>query len=159
MKKTFLTLCALALATAAHAQSFAAYIYQGGVLKGKYVLAEKPVLAFADEDLVVKVGGEQQFQFTALGTVVKFQEESTGIHAVQDGKAGADGKSAPVFSLKDGSLNVAGLVPGETLRLYSTDGRLTGVSHAKEDGTASANLGKGVTLVQAGTFTFKILNK
>lgn len=160
MKKIISTLFTLALATSAHAQKYAACVYQGGELRGKYALAEKPVLAFAGDDIVVTVGGRQEIRFAALGTVVKFEEETSGIRGVADGGESSDGTAAPLFSVTaDGRLSMAGLAPGETVRLYTADGRMTCTARAKADGTAVAALGKGLTVVRAGKFAFKVVNK
>ncbi len=159
MKKTISLLFALALATAAHAQQYAACIYQDGTLQGKYALAEKPVLAFAGDDIVLSVGGKQQIQFAALGTVVRFEEETSGIRGVSDSGKGSETTAVPVFGVSDGRLSVSGLPSGETVLLYTADGRLTSMSRAKADGTVSAALGKGVTVVRAGRFAFKVVNK
>ena len=159
MKKTLSSLLALALATAAHAQQYAACVYQDGTLQGKYALAEKPVLAFSGNDIVLSVGGKLQIQFAALGTVVKFEEETSGIRGVSGGGKGSDATAAPVFGVSDGRLLVSGLSSGETVCLYTADGRLTSMSRAKADGTVSTALGKGVTVVRAGKFAFKVVNK
>lgn len=159
MKKIVFTLLALALATVMHAQQYAAYVYQDGELKGKYALAEKPVLTFVGDDLVVSVGEELQIQFIALGTVVKFEEVTDGIHGVPNAGKGLDETSAPVFSIVDGWLTVTALAPGQTVRLYTTDGRMVATARANTDGTATMALVKGTTIVQAGKFAFKVFNK
>lgn len=67
----------------------------------------------------------------------------------------------PQFSLKDGKVTVSCQTTGETLSVYSLDGKMVGNAKAGADGKASVQLpaSKTVYIVKSGKANFKILSK
>ena len=70
-------------------------------------------------------------------------------------------KSAPVFSLQGGKVNVKDQKAGEILSVYSTDGKLVKSVKVGKNGMANVRLPEndGVYIVKCGKANFKILKK
>lgn len=73
----------------------------------------------------------------------------------------AEKLTAPIFSMKDGVLQVAGLDEGCPVAVYSTDGKTLGKTAADRSGHATLPLQNmnGTAVVTAGSVTFKIVVK
>ena len=129
--------------------------------KVSFTFAEKPVVAFSDENLAVSVGGEQRVSY-AYADVQRVFVEDDVVSAV--GNVVANDKSQhAIFSLSANTLSVTGLAASDQLSIYAADGKLVLTAQANAEGSATISLSalqQGVYVVRTQSgISYKLFKK
>ena len=116
-------------------------------------LQDKPVITCQGGELKVTVAGEEKVS-VSLGDVAKYYFSDTPLSIFEM----ADEKPR----IEMGHLYVTRAKAGESVRVYTTDGRMVGSYRISADGNADIDLttlGKGLYIVKTAKASIKILNK
>ena len=116
-------------------------------------LQDKPVITCQGGELKVNVAGEEKVS-VSLGDVAKYYFSDTPLSIFEM----ADEKPR----IEMGHLYVTRAKAGESVRVYTTDGRMVGSYRISADGNADIDLttlGKGLYIVKTAKASIKILNK
>ena len=116
-------------------------------------LQDKPVITCQGGELKVTVAGEEKVS-ASLGDVAKYYFSDTPLSIFEM----ADEKPR----IEMGHLYVTRAKAGESVRVYTTDGRMVGSYRISADGNADIDLttlGKGLYIVKTAKASIKILNK
>ena len=116
-------------------------------------LQDKPVITCQGGELKVTVAGEEKVS-VSLGDVAKyyFSDNPLNIFEMADEKP----------RIEMGHLYVTRAKAGESVRVYTTDGRMVGSYRISADGNADIDLttlGKGLYIVKTAKASIKILNQ
>ena len=116
-------------------------------------LQDKPVITCQSGELKVTVAGEEKVS-ASLGDVAKyyFSDTPSGIFEMTEEKP----------RIEMGHLYVTRAKAGESVRVYTSDGRMVGSYRISADGNADIDLttlGKGLYIVKTAKASIKILNK
>lgn len=129
--------------------------------KVSFAFAEKPVVAFSNENLAVSVGGEQRVSY-AYADVQRVFVEDDVVSAVGDVVANAQLGHA-IFTLLANTLSAIGLIAGDQLSLYAADGKLMLTAQANAEGSAKVSLStlqQGVYVVRTQSgINYKLFKK
>ena len=124
----------------------------------QFVLSQdKPQVSFEGTSLKVtcdKASASATFQLADVVRFVYKNADPSGIDELANPDAG--------LSYEDGTLVISQIKAGETVSIYSTDGRLQQQLKATHSGTyrlSLASLPFGVYLVKTGTLTYKITKR
>lgn len=121
------------------------------------LISEKPQITFEGTNLVVTCTKAEASATFALADVARFvyeKEEATGINELTTPDA--------AVSFEGGMLVISQIKNGETVCVYSADGRLQQTLKAYRSGSfrlSLASLPSGVYLVKTGTLTYKIMKR
>lgn len=128
-------------------------------------LSNKPKLTIEKDNGIIEADGPYpylnyswSFPLAENGVSLTFETvDWEGYNEIMDTKV----DNIPQFSLKGGNLTVSGQTKGETLSVYSLDGKIIGNAKVGADGKASVQLPglKTVYIVKSGKANFKILSK
>ena len=116
-------------------------------------LQDKPVITCQNGELKVSVAGEEKVS-ASLGDVAKYYFSDTPLSIFEM----ADEKPR----IEMGHLYVTRAKAGESVRVYTTDGRMVGSYRISADGNADIDLttlGKGLFIVKTAKASIKILNQ
>ncbi len=116
-------------------------------------LQDKPVITCQGGELKVTVAGEEKVS-VSLGDVAKYYFSDTPLSIFEM----ADEKPR----IEMGHLYVTRAKAGESVRVYTTDGRMVGSYRISADGNADIDLttlGKGLYIVKTAKASIKILNQ
>ena len=116
-------------------------------------LQDKPVITCQGGELKVNVAGEEKVS-VSLGDVAKYYFSDTPLSIFEM----ADEKPR----IEMGHLYVTRAKAGESVRVYTTDGRMVGSYRISADGNADIDLttlGKGLYIVKTAKASIKILNQ
>ena len=122
----------------------------------RFALTDAPVITFADGHLVVTCG-EMTLTTSMEGLKTSFEDASTSI--VPPPIGGARGGQAPTFSFAHSTFE--GLKGGDTVNIYTLDGKKIGSTKANGEGRATIDLtpfGRGVYILRTPTVSIKIEN-
>ena len=122
----------------------------------RFALTDAPVITFADGSLVVTCG-EMTLTTSMEGLRSSFEDVSTSI--VPPPTEGARGGQAPTFSFARSTFE--GLKTGDTVTIYTLDGKKIGSTKADNEGHAAIDLtpfGRGVYILRTPTVSIKIEN-
>lgn len=153
--KTILTLLIAILSQAGHAENVL-YINQKGQEPVKVMLSEKPEVTF--DATSVKIS-------TPAMTILYEDLESFtfGNEGVNPTEIDIEGKQYVQFSLVgDNNVSLSGLESGNSLRLFSLDGKALPVSATRNNNEIILHLGNlpsGVYIVKTDHQSFKIIKK
>lgn len=116
-------------------------------------LQDKPIITCQSGELKVTVAGEEKVS-ASLGDVAKyyFSDTPSGIFEMTEEKP----------RIEMGHLYVTRAKAGESVRVYTSDGRMVGSYCISADGNADIDLttlGKGLYIVKTAKASIKILNK
>ena len=155
LKFVFMVLLVL-LATSVKAQNMQYLVFDlSDGSQTVIALADQPVITLQDGELKATVAGEVKVQ-ASLGDVVKYSfSETETPSAIQ-----------PLLSeqsrLEPGHVYFAHAKAGETVRVFTADGRLVSTQRISEDGTASIDLtalAKGLLIIKSSKTSIKVMNK
>ena len=155
LKFVFMVLLVL-LATSVKAQNMQYLVFDlSDGSQTVIALADQPVITLQDGELKATVAGEVKVQ-ASLGDVVKYSfSETETPSAIQ-----------PLLSeqsrLESGHVYFAHAKAGETVRVFTADGRLVSTQRISEDGTASIDLtalAKGFLIIKSSKTSIKVMNK
>ena len=116
---------------------------QAGGEVGRFALADTPVITFADGNLVVTCG-EATLTVNMEGLKSSFEDVSTAI-------------TAPSFAHS----TFEGLKAGDTVTIYTLDGKKIGTAQADGEGRAGVDLspyGRGIYILRTPRMSIKIKN-
>ena len=116
-------------------------------------LQDKPVITCQGGELKVTVAGQEKVS-ASLGDVAKYYFSDTPLSIFEM----ADEKPR----IEMGHLYVTRAKAGESVRVYTTDGRMVGSYRISADGNADIDLttlGKGLYIVKTAKASIKILNQ
>lgn len=150
MRKLLTTLFLVVLATVAWAQNAVAVWQQDGKV-AKFGFAEKPVVTYADNNLVIATTQTTVEYPIYLLRKISFDVDWT-VDAVEEVKADVQ------FSFRGGALTVRDGEPGSQVILYNIKGVQVGQYRLDGDGNATIpteNLSKDFYVVKSRCFTFK----
>ena len=150
MRKLLTTLFLVVLATVAWAQNAVAVWQQDGKV-AKFGFAEKPVVTYADNNLVITTTQTTVEYPIYLLRKISFDVDWT-VDAVEEVKADVQ------FSVRGGSLTVRGGEAGSQVYIYNLKGVKVGQYRLDSDGNATIpteNLSKDFYVVKSRSFTFK----
>lgn len=150
MRKLLTTLFLVVLATVAWAQNAVAVWQQDGKV-AKFGFAEKPVVTYADNNLVITTTQTTVEYPIYLLRKISFDVDWT-VDAVEEVKADVQ------FSFRGGSLTVRGGEAGSQVYIYNLKGVKVGQYRLDSDGNATIpteSLGKDFYVVKSKSFTFK----
>ena len=129
--------------------------------KVSFAFAEKPVVAFSDDNLAVSVGGEQRVSY-AYADVQRVVVEEDVVSAVGHVVTNAQPGHA-IFTLSANTLSATGLAAGDQLSLYAADGKLMLTAQANAEGSATVSLAalqQGVYIVRTQSgISYKLFKK
>ena len=116
-------------------------------------LQDKPIITCQSGELKVTVAGEEKVS-ASLGDVAKyyFSDTPSGIFEMTEEKP----------RIEMGHLYVTRAKAGESVRVYTSDGRMVGSYRISVDGNADIDLttlGKGLYIVKTAKASIKILNQ
>ena len=118
-------------------------------------LADQPVITLQGEELKVTVAGEVKVQ-ASLGDVVKYSFSETETPTVIQPLLSEESRLEP------GHVYFANAKAGETVRVFTADGRLVSTQRISEDGTANIDLttlAKGLLIIKSAKTSIKVMNK
>ena len=152
--KFLFTLLVLLVATSASAEGMKYVVFdlRDGT-QTVIALQDKPIITCQSGELKVTVAGEEKVS-ASLGDVAKYYFSDTPLSIFEM----ADEKPR----IEMGHLYVTRAKAGESVRVYTTDGRMVGSYRISADGNADIDLttlGKGLYIVKTAKASIKILNK
>lgn len=118
-------------------------------------LAEQPVITLQGEVLKVAVAGEVKVE-ASLGDVAKYSFSETETPTAIQQLVGEESRLEP------GHVFFANAKAGETVRIFTADGRLVATQRIGDDGTANVDLttlGKGLLIIKSAKTSIKVMNK
>ena len=152
--KFLFTLLVLLVATSASAEGMKYVVFdlRDGT-QTVIALQDKPIITCQSGELKVTVAGEEKVS-ASLGDVAKyyFSDTPSGIFEMTEEKP----------RIEMGHLYVTRAKAGESVRVYTSDGRMVGSYRISADGNADIDLttlGKGLYIVKTAKASIKILNK
>ncbi len=116
-------------------------------------LQDKPVITCQGGELKVTVAGQEKVS-AALGDVAKYYFSDTPLSIFEMAE------EKPRFEM--GHVYITHAKAGDTVRVYTTDGKLAGTHRIGPDGSADIDLttlGKGLFIVRTPKTSIKILNQ
>jgi len=146
---TIITLLLMAVTTAWAQNAIAVYQQDGKV--AKFGFAEKPVVTYTDNNLVISTTQTTVQYPIYMLKKMEFDVDWT-IDAVEAVKADTQ------FSFRDGTLAVRGGEAGSQVYIYTIKGVMVGQYRLDSDGNATiplSNLSKDFYVVKSKRFTFK----
>ena len=152
--KFLFTLLVLLVATSASAEGMKYVVFdlRDGT-QTVIALQDKPIITCQSGELKVTVAGEEKVS-ASLGDVAKyyFSDTPSGIFEMTEEKP----------RIEMGHLYVTRAKAGESVRVYTSDGRMVGSYRISADGNADIDLttlGMGLYIVKTAKASIKILNQ
>ena len=157
MRKLLTTLFLVVLATVAWAQNAVAVWQQDGKV-AKFGFAEKPVVTYADNNLVITTTQTTVEYPIYLLRKISFDVDWT-VDAVEEVKAEP---LKPSLHLAPGEIAIQGAEPGSVVQVYSVKGLLVQSARVGADGSvtlSTTGLPASIYIVKTTKSTFKIVKK
>lgn len=125
-----------------------------------YAFSQQPVINLDGTDLKVMVEGKTMLAcaFNDIQRISINEALDTSVSS-----APSDDSRHILFSMADGTVEAQGIQPGESVSIYSADGKLVKSAKAEPNGTVSfstSSLGTGTFIVKTSCgFSYKMFNK
>ena len=153
--KFYLMLLVMLMATSAKAESVKYLVLNSGGEETVIALADEPVMTIEESILKVTVAGEEKLSADlSQGLSYKFlAEDPTAIQEVLNKETSR---------LELGHVYIAHAKAGETVRVFTVDGKLVASQRINGEGTADIDLttlGKGLYIVKSAKTSIKVMNK
>ena len=153
--KFYLMLLVMLMATSAKADSVKYLVLNSGGEETVIALADEPVMTIEESILKVTVAGEEKLSADlSQGLSYKFlAEDPTAIQEVLNKETSR---------LELGHVYIAHAKAGETVRVFTVDGKLVASQRINSEGTADIDLttlGKGLYIVKSAKTSIKVMNK
>ena len=153
--KFYLMLLVMLMATSAKADNVKYLVLNSGGEETVIALADEPVMTIEESILKVTVAGEEKLSADlSQGLSYKFlAEDPTAIQEVLN-------KETSRLAL--GHVYIAHAKAGETVRVFTVDGKLVASQRINGEGTADIDLttlGKGLYIVKSAKTSIKVMNK
>ena len=153
--KFYLMLLVMLMATSAKADSVKYLVLNSGGEETVIALADEPVMTIEESILKVTVAGEEKLSADlSQGLSYKFlAEDPTAIQEVLNKETSR---------LELGHVYIAHAKAGETVRVFTVDGKLVASQRINGEGTADIDLttlGKGLYIVKSVKTSIKVMNK
>lgn len=153
--KFYLMLLVMLMATSAKADNVKYLVLNSGGEETVIALADEPVMTIEESILKVTVAGEEKLSADlSQGLSYKFlAEDPTAIQEVLNKETSR---------LELGHVYIAHAKAGETVRVFTVDGKLVASQRINGEGTADIDLttlGKGLYIVKSVKTSIKVMNK
>ena len=153
--KFYLMLLVMLMATSAKADNVKYLVLNSGGEETVIALADEPVMTIEESILKVTVAGEEKLSADlSQGLSYKFlAEDPTAIQEVLNKETSR---------LELGHVYIAHAKAGETVRVFTVDGKLVASQRINSEGTADIDLttlGKGLYIVKSVKTSIKVMNK
>jgi hypothetical protein len=153
--KFYLMLLVMLMATSAKADNVKYLVLNSGGEETVIALADEPVMTIEESILKVTVAGEEKLSADlSQGLSYKFlAEDPTAIQEVLNKETSR---------LELGHVYIAHAKAGETVRVFTVDGKLVASQRINGEGTADIDLttlGKGLYIVKSAKTSIKVMNK
>lgn len=153
--KFYLMLLVMLMATSAKADNVKYLVLNSGGEETVIALADEPVMTIEESILKVTVAGEEKLSADlSQGLSYKFlAEDPTAIQEVLNKETSC---------LELGHVYIAHAKAGETVRVFTVDGKLVASQRINGEGTADIDLttlGKGLYIVKSAKTSIKVMNK
>ena len=153
--KFYLMLLVMLMATSAKADNVKYLVLNSGGEETVIALADEPVMTIEESILKVTVAGEEKLSADlSQGLSYKFlAEDPTSIQEVLNKETSR---------LELGHVYIAHAKAGETVRVFTVDGKLVASQRINGEGTADIDLttlGKGLYIVKSAKTSIKVMNK
>lgn len=151
--KFYLMLLVMLMATSAKADSVKYLVLNSGGEETVIALADEPVMTIEESILKVTVAGEEKLSADlSQGLSYKFlAEDPTAIQEVLNKETSR---------LELGHVYIAHAKAGETVRVFTVDGKLVASQRINGEGTADIDLttlGKGLYIVKSAKTSIKVI--
>ena len=148
-------LLVMLMATSAKADNVKYLVLNSGGEETVIALADEPVMTIEESILKVTVAGEEKLSADlSQGLSYKFlAEDPTAIQEVLNKETSR---------LELGHVYIAHAKAGETVRVFTVDGKLVASQRINGEGTADIDLttlGKGLYIVKSAKTSIKVMNK
>ena len=152
--KFYLMLLVMLMATSAKADSVKYLVLNSGGEETVIALADAPVMTINEGMLKVTVAGVEKLSADlSQGLTYSFSETATSIQEVLNNESSR---------LEQGHVYIAHAREGETVRVFTIDGKLVASQRINSEGTADIDLttlGKGLYIVKSAKTSIKVMNK
>ena len=153
--KFYLMLLVMLMATSAKADNVKYLVLNSGGEETVIALADEPVMTIEESILKVTVAGEEKLSADlSQGLSYKFlAEDPTAIQEVLNKETSR---------LELDHVYIAHAKAGETVRVFTVDGKLVASQRINGEGTADIDLttlGKGLYIVKSAKTSIKVMNK
>ena len=153
--KFYLMLLVMMMATSAKAENVKYLVLNSGGEETVIALADKPVITINEGILKVTVEGVEKLSADlSQGLTYSFSETApTAIQEVLDKESSR---------LEKGHVYIAHARAGETVRVFTVDGKQVASQRINSEGTADIDLttlGKGLYIVKSAKTSIKVMNK
>ena len=153
--KFYLMLLVMLMATSAKADNVKYLVLNSGGEETVIALADEPVMTIEESILKVTVAGEEKLSADlSQGLSYKFlAEDPTAIQEVLNKETSR---------LELGHVYIAHAKAGETVRVFTVDGKLVASQRINGEGTADIDLttlDKGLYIVKSAKTSIKVMNK
>ena len=153
--KFYLMLLVMLIATSAKAENVKYLVFNSGGEETVIALADEPVMTINEGILKVTVAGVEKLS-ADLSEGLSYSFSETAPTAIQ---AALNEESS---RLEQGHVYIANAHEGETVRVFTVDGKLVASQRISSEGTADIDLtalGKGLYIVKSAKTSIKIMNK
>lgn len=152
--KFYLMLLVMLMATSAKADNVKYLVLNSGGEETVIALADAPVMTINEGMLKVTVAGVEKLSADlSQGLTYSFSETATSIQEVLNNESSR---------LEQGHVYIAHAREGETVRVFTIDGKLVASQRINSEGTADIDLttlGKGLYIVKSAKTSIKVMNK
>ena len=152
--KFYLMLLVMLMATSAKADNVKYLVLNSGGEETVIALADNPVMTIEEGILKVTVAGEEKVSADlSQGLTYSFSETATSIQEILNNESSR---------LEQGHVYIAHARAGETVRVFTVDGKLVASQRVNSEGTADIDLttlGKGLYIVKSAKTSIKVMNK
>jgi hypothetical protein len=152
--KFYLMLLVMLMATSAKADSVKYLVLNSGGEETVIALADNPVMTINEGTLKVTVAGVEKLSADlSQGLTYSFSETATSIQEILNNESSR---------LEQGHVYIAHAREGETVRVFTVDGKLVASQRINGEGTADIDLttlGKGLYIVKSAKTSIKVMNK
>ena len=153
--KFYLMLLVMLIATSAKAGSVMYLVFNSGGEETVIALADAPVITIDEGTLKVTVAGEEKLS-ADLSNGLAYHFSETIPTAIQEVLKDESSR------LEQGHVYITHAREGETVRLFTVDGKLVASQRINGEGTADIDLtilGKGLYIVKSARTSIKVMNK
>ena len=153
--KFYLMLLVVVMATSAKADSVKYLVFNSGGEETVIALADEPVITINEGVLKVTVAGEEKLS-ADLSEGLSYSFSETAPTAIQEILTEESSR------LEQGHVYFAHAREGETIRVFTVDGRLVASQRVSGEGIADIDLttlGKGLYIVKSARTSIKVVNK
>lgn len=152
--KFYLMLLVMLMATSAKADSVKYLVLNSDGEETVIALADNPVMTINEGTLKVTVAGVEKLSADlSQGLTYSFSETATSIQEILNNESSR---------LEQGHVYIAHAREGETVRVFTVDGKLVASQRINGEGTADIDLttlGKGLYIVKSAKTSIKVMNK